>query len=52
MISLKVRLFVDDKNIELNEFVKDFLGGTLKGSVASLQGVNKDWKKLNIEVIR
>lgn len=52
MISLNVSLSIDGKDIELNEFVSDFLGGTLKGAASSLQRVNKDWKELVIKVIR
>ena len=52
MVDLNVVLSFDGKDIELNEFVSNFLGGTLRGAVSSLQGVNKDWKELFIKVIR
>ena len=52
MINLDVSLSIDGEDIELNEFVSDFLGGTLKGAVSSLQGVNRNWKELNIKVTR
>jgi len=49
---LEVTLLIDGKTIELNEFTKDFLGGTLQGAVSSLQGVNRDWTELEIKVKR
>ena len=52
MISLDVSLFIDDKTIELNEFTKDFLGGTIQGAISPLQGINRNWKQLEIKVKR
>ncbi len=49
---LDVKLFVDGKEIDLNEFVIKILSGTLVGAVASLRGIKKDWKKLEVQVTR
>lgn len=43
---------LDGKKINLNEFTKDFLGGTLQGSISPLQGIDKNWKKLEIIIER
>ena len=48
VVLLDVSLLVDGKKIELNEFVKDFLGGTLKGAISTLSGIDSYWKELNI----
>jgi len=47
---LKAKLLVDGVNIELNEFVEKFLGGTVAGAVTSLRDVSKDWKKIELKV--
>jgi hypothetical protein len=44
------KLFVDGKEIELNEFVVKILGGTIVGAVTSLRGIKKEWKEIKIEV--
>jgi hypothetical protein len=49
---LDVKLFVDDEEIDLNEFVAKILSGTLVGAVTSLRGIKKDWKEIKIEVLR
>jgi hypothetical protein len=49
---LEITLLIDGKTIGLNDFTKDFLGGTLQGAVSSLHGVNRDWKELEIKVKR
>jgi hypothetical protein len=51
-MSLAVRLLVDDKEIELNEFVAKILSGTIAGAVTSLRDIKKDWNKINITVTR
>jgi hypothetical protein len=48
VVLLDVRLLIDGKKIELNEFVKDFLGATLRGAISSLSGIDRYWKELNI----
>jgi hypothetical protein len=45
-----VKLKVDGKEIPLNEFVEKILGGTLKGAVESLRGIDGAWEKIVIEV--
>jgi hypothetical protein len=47
---LKAKLLVDGVEIELNEFVEKFLSGTVAGAVASLRGVNKNWKKIDLQI--
>jgi len=49
---LDVKLDVDGKSIELNEFVVKILAGTIVGAVTSLRGVKKDWREIRIEVTR
>jgi len=49
---LEVSLFIDGKTIELNEYIKDFLGGTIKGAITPLTGVNSKWKQLEIKIKR
>jgi hypothetical protein len=52
VISLEVSLFIDGKTIELNEFIQDFLGGTVQGAISPLQGIDSNWKQLEIKVKR
>lgn len=47
-----VRLAVDGKEVPLNEFVERILGGTVKGAVESLRGIDDGWKRIVIEVDR
>ena len=49
---LDVKLFVDSEEINLNEFVEKILSGALVGAVTSLQGIKKDWKEINVKVIK
>jgi len=49
---LDVKLLVDSKEIDLNEFVVKVLGGTIVGAVTSLRGIKKDWNKIELEVTR
>ncbi len=43
---------IDGKTIELNEFTKEFLGGTLQGAISPLKGIDSNWKQLEIKVKR
>jgi len=52
VILLEVRLFVDGKEIDLNEFVAKILSGALVGAVTSLHGIKKDWKEIEVKVAR
>jgi len=49
---LDVKLHVDGKPVELNEFVVKILAGTIAGAVTSLRGTKKDWREIRIEVTR
>jgi hypothetical protein len=49
---LEVSLLIDGKMIELNEFTKEFLGGTLQGATSPLRGINRNWKELEIKIKR
>lgn len=49
---MTVRLVVDGKEIELNEFVVKILNGVIIGAVTSLRGIRKDWKEIEIKVTR
>jgi hypothetical protein len=49
---LDAKLFVDGKEIELNEFVRKILSGTVAGAVTSLRGIKRDWKEIEIKVTR
>jgi hypothetical protein len=48
--AMETRLYVDGKEIGLNEFVNSILGGTVAGAVESLRGVGVNWKKIVIEI--
>ncbi len=50
--NMVVRLKVDGRDIPLNEFVEQILGGTVKGAVGSLRGIDEGWRKIVIEVER
>ena len=49
---LDVELFVDGKEIDLNEFVVKILSGALVGAVTSLREIKKDWKEIEIKVTK
>ena len=49
---MDVKLFVDGKEIDLNEFVVKILGGVLVGAVTSLRGIKKGWKEIEVKVTR
>jgi len=50
--TMDVKLHVDGKPAELNEFVVKILAGTIVGAVTSLRGIKKEWKEIRIEVTR
>ena len=50
MTGLTLKLKVDGKEIQLNEFVEKILSGTITGAVTSLKGINEDWKKIEIKI--
>ncbi|WXG46745.1 MAG: hypothetical protein WED05_08840 [Candidatus Atabeyarchaeum deiterrae] len=47
---MEVKLLVDGKEIELNEFVMKVLGRTITGMVTSLRDISKGWKEIKITV--
>jgi hypothetical protein len=47
---MKIKLLIDGKEIPLNEFVNNMLGGTVVGAVTSLRGIKNDWKEIQITV--
>jgi hypothetical protein len=47
---LKVKLFIDGEEIDLNEFVVKILGGTVVGAVTSLRGIKEDWKQIEVKI--
>ena len=49
---MTLKLKVDGKDIALNEFVEKFLTATIIGAVSSLHDVEKDCKKVEIEIVR
>jgi len=49
---VKVKLKVDDEDINMNEFVAQILSGTISGTVTSLHGITKDWKEIKLEIKR
>jgi hypothetical protein len=49
---LDAKLLVDGKEVELNEFVRKILSGTVVGAVTSLRGIKRDWKEIEIKVTR
>ena len=49
---MDVKLLVDGKEIDLNEFVTKILGGTIVGAVGTLRDVKKDWKQIEIKVTK
>lgn len=49
---MNTKVLVDGKEIPLNEFVNSIMSGTVVGAVTSLRGINKDWKKIEIQVTK
>ena len=47
---MDVRLFVDNKEISLSEFVKKIFSGMIVGAVMSLRGIKENWKEIRVEV--
>jgi hypothetical protein len=47
---LSLKLKVDGKEILINEFVESILKGTITGAVLTLDGINENWKKMEIEI--
>lgn len=49
---MDAKLYVNGKEVELNEFVNKILSGTIAGAVTSLRGIERDWKTIEIKVTR
>lgn len=49
---MEVRLVVDGEEIELNSFVMKIIGKVVEAMVISLKGVEENWKKIEVEVMR
>jgi hypothetical protein len=49
---LVLKLVVDGKQIELNDFASKILAGTIVGAVTSFRGISKEWKEIKIEVTK
>ena len=49
---MAIKLYVDDEHVVLNEFVEKILCGTVLGAVTSLRGIKKDWKAINLKIVR
>jgi hypothetical protein len=47
-----MKLFIDGKEIDLNEFVVKILSGTIVGAVSSLRDIRNDWKEIAIRVTK
>ncbi len=48
----EIKLVVNGKDIPTNKFVNDFLSNTVAGAVSSLDGVDEDWKELEMRISR
>jgi hypothetical protein len=49
---MDVCLLIDGEEVELNEFVKDFLGGTIQGAISPLRDIKDDWNVLQVKITR
>jgi hypothetical protein len=49
---LEIKLLIDKEEIDLNEFVRKILSGTIIGAVTSLRGIKKDWKEIEIRMTK
>jgi hypothetical protein len=49
---MDTKLFVDGKEVVLNEFVRKILSGVVAGAVTSLSGIKEDWREIRLQVIR
>jgi hypothetical protein len=49
---MDVKLFVNGKEIAINEFVKKILGGMVSGAILSLRDIEEEWKDIQITVTK
>ena len=47
---MNLNLSIDNKKIELNEFVENIFENIIEGVLNSLHGIEKDWKELEIKI--
>lgn len=50
MKEMDIVLEVDGENIEMNDFVRKMLSGTIAGAVGTLRDIKEDWKSINISI--
>ena len=45
-----INLTIDEKKVELNEFVAKILSGTIIGAISSLRDIEDDWTEMTIKI--
>ena len=49
---MEIKLVIDDKDVDMNEFVSNIISNVIMGAVNSLEGINTEWKKLKVKITR
>jgi hypothetical protein len=49
---LNINLTIDEKEVELNEFVAKILSGTIIGAISSLRDVEDDWTEMTLKILK
>ncbi|MEM4575706.1 MAG: hypothetical protein QXR27_06020 [Archaeoglobaceae archaeon] len=49
---MEVRLSVDGMEVELNPFVTKIIARVVEALVTSLKGVDENWRRIELEVIK
>jgi hypothetical protein len=52
MDDVDIVLEIDGKKIPMNDFVRKILCGMIAGSIEPLRGAGKEWKTININIMR
>ena len=47
-----MNLSIDGKIVVLNDYVKDFIVGTIQGAISPLHDIKSDWSELEIRIKR
>jgi hypothetical protein len=47
-----IDLTIDEKEVELNEFVAKILSGTIIGAISSLRDVEDDWTEMTLKITK
>jgi hypothetical protein len=47
---VNIDLTIDEKKVELNEFVAKILSGTIIGAISSLRDIEDDWMKITLKI--